>query len=251
MKCYNCDAVMPQIQRLCPVCHVSMEREDYYNLQKTKKILDNIKDIKDFAHFIGLFYVKSIILLIVAVVAILSAVYAFVVHGNRILYMVLAVVFVFAFNFFLEMKKVESFYADFKKGNNRYVIAYPFKNEFRTFIADCMESIPNDRILRQRLNAYNKRDKEIRTLRFKTFGLFHPQKPKLFTPKKEDFFKKHMNPEAKHFIKTGNYDDESYIAFEGTIHGFLVMDSGLVTLLNIPKVTKDFTADKRNLLKMD
>lgn len=259
MKCYNCNSIIvenePQnehrdlnvIPRQCPVCHATMVKEEY-QCPLTSNILKEIKTIKDFGKFIGLFHVPSIALLVLAIVSLAVGIYFFATYTNRVVYMVLAFIAIVSFNFFLEMRKVEAFYKDFQKNKNRYIIAYAFKSEVRTFIADCQEAIPNDHIMKQRLNAYERRDKDIRLLRFKTYGMFHPQKPKLFN-KKEDFFARHMNPKYRHFIRTGNYDDSSFIAFEGSIHGFLVMDSGIITIFNIPKLTKVYMSDKRNLLQ--
>ncbi|MDF9867127.1 hypothetical protein OKW22_000688 [Bacilli bacterium PM5-3] len=249
MKCYNCNSII-EMQPTCPVCKTKIDKSDY-ELESTKKILSKIKTIKDFAHFIGLFYVKSIILLIVAIVAIVVANYflffadnsifikdsASFMAWNRVAYMVLALVFVLAFNYYLEMRKVEVFYRDFEKNKNKYYIIWPFKTEYRSIIGDANEYIPNVKIMKKRYRAYEKRDKDVRLLRFNSYKLFHPQKPKLFMSK-ENFLNKHFDPKARHYLKTDNYDDESFVLTEGTIHGFLYMNNSVITLFNTPKLTK-------------
>lgn len=257
MKCYNCDSIIT-MQPRCPVCNTRITKEDY-DLPSTKKIISKIKTIKDYAHFIGLFYVKSWILLLAAMVSAGIGMYFLFnpesvnaagevsfMAMNRILYMVFALIFVLCLNYSMEMRKVEAFYADFEKGKNTYYILWPFKTEYRSIFCDANEKIPNKEIMKKRHKAYEKKDKNIRDLRFNSYKLFHPQKPKLFNTKQR-FFQKHFDDRYKHYLKTGNYDDESYVIIEGTVHGFLMTENSVIALFNTPKITKEMLSDPRLL----
>ena len=59
--------------------------------------------------------------------------------------------------------------------------------------------------MRKRNHAYENRDPELRILRFNSYKLFHPQKPKLFNTK-EQFIKKHFDEKYNHYLKTNNYE---------------------------------------------
>ena len=245
MKCYNCDSVIT-MQPTCPVCQAKIDKTEY-ELESTKKILKHVTDIKSFAKFIGLFYVKSYLLLAAAMLFMMAAFWSFsqgdlsnanFMQLNRVGYMVFAFIAILAFNFYLEMKKVETFYQDYQKQNNRYVIIWPFKTEYRTIFGDANEKIPTIAVMKRRSLAYEKRDPAMRVLRFNSFKLFHPQKPKLFQTK-ERFFTKHFDPRTTHYLKSGNYDDESYVLAEGVIHGFLIMENSVITIFNTPKITME------------
>ncbi|MDL2211781.1 hypothetical protein LJB88_02775 [Erysipelotrichaceae bacterium OttesenSCG-928-M19] len=257
MKCYNCNSIIT-MQNKCPVCGTSIKKEDY-NLPSTKKILNKVKTIKEFAHFIGMFYVRSLYLLIGAIIAAAAALFflqypvdasatgevAFM-AWNRIAYMVLAVVFILFFNYYLEMRKIETFYKDYQKNENSYYILWPFKTEYRSIICDASDKIPDTHIMKKRFTAWQNRDKEVRHLRFNSYKLFHVQKAKLFYTK-ENFYKKHFDPRERHYLKTFDYDDESYVIIEGTVHGFLMTKNSVITIFNTPKVTLEVLGDKRLL----
>lgn len=236
MKCYNCDSII-SMKPKCPVCNTKIEKEDY-ELSSTKIILDRITNIKEFANFIGLFYIKSWILLSIAIVAIVIAIYFYFFLHNNGGYILAALVFIFALNFYFEMRKVETFYADFQRGKNHYYILWPFRTMYRSIFMDANENIPNKKIMRKRNHAYESRNPEIRILRFNSFKLLHPQKPKLFNTKKT-FIEKHFDTKLRHYLKTDNYDDESFVITEGTVHGFLFTDRGVITIFNTPQLTKD------------
>lgn len=236
MKCYNCDNVI-NLQAKCPICHTKIEKEDY-ELKSTKKIIEKITNIKEFAHFIGLFYVKSVVLLSVAILSAVAAIYFYFVAHNNYAYMLLAFVFIVSLNFFFEMRKVETFYKDFERGKNKYYILWPFRTMYRSIFMDANEYIPTKKIMRKRNHSYENRDPEVRILRFNSFKFFHPQKPKLFNSKKV-FMERHFDPRHNHYLKTDNYDHESFVITEGTVHGFLYTDRGVITIFNTPKLTKE------------
>lgn len=237
MKCYNCDNVI-EMKKSCPECGVRINPSDY-NLKSTSKILNKINTIKDFANFIGLFYVKPLILLVAALAALGLGAYLLITYTNRVAYILLAVVFAICFNYFLEMRKIEAFYQDFTKHKNHYFILFPFKSEYRTIFCDANEQIPTSSIMKKRNHAYDNRKDNKRSLRFNSHKLLHPQKPKMFMTK-EKFYKKHFDPSKKHVLKSFDYNDESYVAVEGTVHGFLIMDHGVITIYNTPKITKAY-----------
>ncbi len=236
MKCYNCDSVI-NMQPKCPVCNTKIEKEDY-ELKSTKSVLDKITNVKEFANFIGLFYIKSYILLAIAIVAAGVAIYLYFFLHNNGGYMLMAFIFILALNFYFEMRKVETFYKDYQRGNNKYYILWPFRTMYRSIFMDANEKIPNKKIMRKRNHAYENRNPDVRILRFNSFKLFHPQKPKLFNSKKT-FINKHFDPNHKHYLKTDNYDHESFVVTEGTVHGFLYTDRGVITIFNTPKLTKE------------
>jgi hypothetical protein len=238
MKCYNCDHKLNKLEKLCPNCHARLEKSDY-NLKSTDQILKEITNIREFAKFIGLYYIKSIILLFIALFSMGIAIFLFAKYNSRGGYMIGAFIFVIAFSLFLEMRKVEIFYQDFKKQNNKYIILYPFKTEHTVIVCDASDQIVNSHVLDQRLNAYEKLDNNIMLLRFNTFKFLHPQRVKLFY-KKAKFHDRHFNPQTRHFIKTLDYDDNSYVKLEGNIHGFLITDKGAITVYNEPKITNKY-----------
>lgn len=235
MKCYNCDSIIT-MQPKCPVCSIKIDAKDY-ELTSSKVILEQIKNIKDFARFIGLFYFKPTLLILLAIIAGAAAIYFFA-SGYRFVYMIGAFVAILAGNFANEMKKVERNYRDFQKGNNHYYILWPLKTEVRTFFCDANENLETKEVLRQRLHALEKRGKDTTFLRFNYTRLLHPHKPKLFMTK-EIFFTKYFG-KNNHYLKTNNYEDESYVAVEGAIHGFLVMDEKVVTVYNTPSLSKEY-----------
>jgi len=241
MKCYNCNQVFDTLPSQCPNCQIKINKKDY-ECVSTKTILDKIQSINDFAHFIGLFYVKPVIFLVVSILSMIIAISGWALLNQRLLYIIFAFIAVIAFNFFNEMRKVSSYYQDYLQNENDYIICFPFTNEKRLFISDAMDFIPNDKIMKQRLNAYTKNKENTRLLKFKTYGMYHPYKPKLFM-QKDKFFTKFFDSQAKHFIKTENYDDESFVGFDGTLHGFLETKNGIITIFNIPKITKEVIKD--------
>jgi len=250
MKCYNCNQVFESLPKACPKCKHKVDEKEY-RLKDTSEILKSISSIKDFAHFIGLFYVKAPIFLVIAIVAMIVGILGWRFLDSREMYMVFAFAAIIAFNFFLEMKKVENFYKDYQLGENKYIILYTFNSEGRSFVSDAMDKVINDSdILKQRNHAYENTDKSQRFLRFKTFGMYHPQKPKLFM-KKDKFYTKFFNPDARHFIKTGNYDDESFVLYQGALHGFLISKNGIITVFNTPKLTKEFFGEQEDLVKQN
>lgn len=246
MKCYNCDSII-EMQKQCPVCNIRIDAADY-NLKPTSRIINKITNIKEFASFIGLFYVKPFILLFIAFASLGIGLYMFIAYTNRAAYIVLAVVFAIAFNYFMEMRKIETFYQDFQNNKNHYYILFPFKSVYRTIFCDANDHIPTASIMKKRYHAYENRKDKKRALRFNSFKILHPQKPKLFNLKNK-FYKKHFNPDAKHILQTGNYEDQTYVGVEGTVHGFLVMSNSVITIFNTPKITKEFLDDK--LLDVD
>lgn len=235
MKCYNCDSVISMAAK-CPVCNTKIEKEDY-DLKSTKKIVDKITNINEFTRFIGLFYMKSIYLISISILSAAVALYFYFVMNNNFGYMGFGFIAILAFNYYLEMRKTETFYKDFEKGKNHYYILWPFRTMYRSIYMDANEEIPTKKIMRKRNHAYENRDPELRILRFNSYKLFHPQKPKLFNTK-EQFIKKHFDEKYNHYLKTNNYDHESYVIAEGTVHGFLFTDKGVITIFNTPDITK-------------
>lgn len=236
MKCYNCDSVI-SMQAKCPNCHTKIDKEDY-ELKSTKKIIDKISNINEFSKFIGLPYIKSLYLITVAIFAIAIAVYFYFIQNNNWAYMGFGFIAIVAFNYFLEMRKTETFYKDFEKGKNHYYILWPFRSMYRSIYMDANESIPNKKIMRKRNHSFESRDPELRVLRFNSYKFFHPQKPKLFNTKKQ-FLEKHFDEKYNHYLKTNNYDHESFVITEGTVHGFLYTDKGVITIFNTPQLTLD------------
>jgi hypothetical protein len=231
----------------CPVCRTKIDEKDY-ELDSTRKILSQVKTIQEFARFIGLFYIKSYLMLLLALIFIAAAFVVLLYGGaglfdeymgwNRITYIALAFIAILCFNWYLEMRKVEVYYKDFQVNNNTYFIFWPFKSEFKTIMNDASTKIPNNNIMKKRHNAYEKKAKDgERILRFNSVRLFHPQKPKLFHTKKF-FYDKFIEPGTKHILITGDYKDESFVLVEGAIHGFLIMDNSIITIYNTPGITK-------------
>lgn len=247
MKCYNCDHQLNKLEKQCPHCHAKLDKKDY-DLPKTDPILKEITTIQEFARFIGLFYIKSIILLIISLISITVAIILFAKYHSRAGYMIGAFIFVITFSLYLEMRKVEIYYNDFKKGKNKYIILYPIKTEHNVIVCDASDRILNRHVLNQRLHAYDKLENKISLLRFNTFKFLHPQKLKLFY-KKHKFYERFFNPKTRHFIKTLDYDDNSYVKLEGNVHGFLITNKGVITVYNEPKITrKYFKTDNKNAI---
>lgn len=241
IKCHSCDNHLDATMKKCNKCGARVKQEDY-DLIGTDSIIDNVKTIKDYANFIGMFYIKSPILLTIAIVSILVAFYFLLVLGNNWVYVSLALVFVLSFNFFLEMRKIERTYEDFKISDTKYYALWPIVLEKRTVFADASLQVMNKTVLEKRQQAYKKRESNERLLRFNTYRKFHPYKPKMFMSK-DKFFEKFFNGDATHYIKSGNLDDESYVALEGMIHGFLVMQNNVICIYNIPDLTKQVLKD--------
>lgn len=242
MKCYNCDETI-KMERACPKCHARIDRSDY-ELDSTDKILKDIKTKRDFAHFIGLFYLNSLIFLVLSIASLGIGFYMFIVKENNMAYIIGALIFIVLFNYFIEMRRVESFYKDFQKGENKYYILYPFRRERRIIVCDASDKIMDQSILNKRYNAYEKREDEVRLLRINSHRFLHPQKLKLFYTN-EKFYKRHFSPDARHVLKTHNYDDESYVGVAGVASGFLMTKNGVITIYNTPKIAKKHLPDTR------
>lgn len=236
MKCHSCDKQLDREIKKCNHCGITLKKEDY-NLPSTKQIIDSIDSIKAYAHFIGMFYVKSIILLIIAIIsALVSAYFILILHKN-IIYVALMLIAITSFNYFLEMKKIEKTYQDFQLNSNKYYALWPILLEKKTVFADASLELVNKSVLEQRQKAYNKRNNKERLVRFNTYRIYHPYKPKMFMDKKV-FYSKFFNKDTTHFLQSGNQKDETYVALEGMIHGFLIMSNYVVCIYNIPKKTK-------------
>lgn len=242
MKCHSCDKQVSRKMKKCNHCGAKIKKEDY-NLPSTRQIIDDIDSIKAYANFIGMFYVKSIILLLIALVtALVSAYFILILHKN-IMYIVLMLIAITSFNYFLEMRKIEKTYQDFKLNSNRYYALWPILLEKKTVFADASLELVNKSVLEQRQKAYNKRESQERLVRFNTYRIYHPYKPKMFMDK-ETFYKKFFNKDTTHFLQSGNLNDETYVALEGMIHGFLIMSNYVVCIYNIPKKTKKLLESK-------
>ncbi|MDR3215352.1 MAG: hypothetical protein LBT75_03630 [Bacilli bacterium] len=253
MKCYNCDEVMVELSNECPYCHARINKEDY-NLVKTSKILNKITNVKEFARFIGLPYLKPVILLISAIICGMIAVFFFTRPASfttesstflvkeRIYYMIFTFIGILAFSFYLQFKKVDKFYHDFLAGDNHYFINFPLKAIVRSFICDAHEEIVTASLMKKRINYYDKRDKDVRLLHMNSHKFLHPQKVKLFNTK-EKFYRRHFSANAQHVLKTYNADDESMLVVEGVIHGFLMTKSGVISIYNTPSITKKYFKD--------
>ncbi|MEG0283741.1 MAG: hypothetical protein RR543_02805 [Erysipelotrichales bacterium] len=242
MKCYNCDKTI-KMDRTCPYCHARIDRGEY-ELDSTNKILRDIKTKKDFARFIGLFYLNSYIFLALSIISLAAGFYMYMEKDNVIGYIFGALIFLIFFNYFIEMRRVESFYRDFQKGENKYYVLYPFRRERRVIVCDASDKILKQSILDKRYSAYEKREDEIRLLRVNSHKFLHPQKLKLFYTK-EKFYKRHFNEDAKHLLKTHNSDDESYVGVAGVASGFLMTKNGVITIYNTPKLARNYLPDTR------
>lgn len=235
MKCYNCNTIVED-KKTCPTCKEKLDTS-IYDIKSTQDILKKIKEPADFAKFFNMFYFNSSVILFITFVALAIAIYSIFVLDNTWAYFVCAIIVIVGFNYFLEMKKIELYYKEFTEHGGKYYILWPVKVDKNIAYMDASQDIYTKAVLKKRINAFDHVDKN-ELVELNTNKIISAQRPKLFMTKAK--FSEMFGDKVHNVILSDNFDDESFIGVQGTIHGFLVLQNGVITIFKIPAITDEF-----------
>lgn len=238
MKCYNCDTVVED-NNICPNCHERIDSK-VNKLESSQQILKKITNINEFARFFSMFYLNSRFILGIVILALAFAIFSIMVLDNTWFYFVGAIIVIVGFNYFLEMKKIELFYKDFENNGAKYYILWPLKVDKNTLYADVSQELMTKAVLQKRMKAFENIDPN-ELLHLNSNKIMSEQRPRLFMTNTK--FSKMFKANLVHYLQSDSYDDESFIAVQGNIHGFLTLKDGVITLFSVPNVTKEYLKD--------